>query len=1091
MRQNLQKMFFGLCLMVWASTQTFGQGSTTSAMNGQVLDSNGDPLPGATVLAVHTPTGSQFGNITDVQGYFRLSNMNVGGPYTVTVTFVGYQTFERSGIYLQLGQTFRVSATLQETATELEGVTVTASPNDIFDGNRTGQQTVIDETAINSLPTVSRSIGDFARLNPLANIQEGNDGFTISLGGQNNRFNTIYVDGAVNNDAFGLAGSGTNGGQTGASPISIDAIEQFQVSIAPFDVKQSGFAGGSINAVTRSGTNDFEGSAYYFVRNESLAGKTPVDDETLTRSRLSDFSAKTYGVRLGGPIIKNKAFFFVSGEIQRDEVPKPFNFNAYEGDATQADIDALVTKLNGFGYDPGPILDNPAFTDADRLLVKFDFNINDNHKLSARHSYTNIENLESQGSDPFNLRFLNSSEFFPSKTNSTAVELKSTFGNTMSNSLTFGFTSVRDDRDPSGQDFPYVLIEDGRGEIVFGSEQFSTANRLDQDIFTITNNFELYKGKHTLTFGTHNEFFDVKNLFIAFNFGSYEWARSGSDNLADFINDSTSSFFIRNYSQVDNVTGDDSEAIASFKYTQLGFYVQDEYQVNDQLKVTGGLRVDIPIYPTDVPENNEFNTTTIPLIESFGYDLQGARTGQFVDPQLLFSPRLGFNYDLKGDQTTQLRGGIGIFNSRIPLVWPGGAFNNYGFNVGTALRFGDLAFNPDPNAQEPGNIDPGNPSPAGSIDLYASDFKSPQLWKANLAVDQKLPWWGLIGTAEFLYSNWIHNVRYQNVNLRPAAQTITGGPDNRPLFDRRDEIDPTYDRILLATNTSQGYSYNLAFTVTKPFDNGISGSISYTFGDAFTMFDGTSSQNSSQWRGLHSVRGRNNPPNDPQRSDFSAGGRVIAQVSYRKEYLGFGASQLSLFYNGQAGQPFTYIYNDGGNLNNEDSRERALVYVPATQADINLIDITDDDGNVTLSAQQQWTNLNQFIESDDYLSDRRGQYAERNQSRTPFQNIIDLRFLQDFYLEMGDGKRNTIQFSLDIFNFTNMLNKDWGRIYEAGSFGNFELIDFEGFEADGSTPQFTYDRDPEDDPWTNNITDDGFRSSRWQMQLGVRYIFGN
>ncbi len=1052
----------------------FAQGVTTASMNGTVQDDTGEPVPGATVIAVHGPTGSQFGNVTNQEGIYTIRNMNVGGPYKITVSYVGFETQEINNIYLSLGQTSRQNFTISETTTELAELVITAGAG-VFDGNRTGAATVVDERTINELPTVARAIGDYARFNPQANIQEGSDGFTISIGGMNNRFNTIFIDGAVNNDVFGLAGSGTNGGQTGVTPISVDAIEQFQISVAPFDVRQSGFAGGAINAVTRSGSNDFEGSAYYFWRNEGFAGKTPTDNPNVDRVKLPDFTAQTYGLRLGGPIIKNKLFFFVSGEIQRDETPQPFDFADYDGDSDISQINALISKLNGFGYDPGDFLNNTAFLDSDKLLVRLDWNINQNHKLSLRHSYTDVENLEADQSTNRTINFLNNAEFFPSTTHSTSLEIKSTFGNDKANSLILGYTRVRDDRDPFGENFPWVEIDDGGASILFGSEQFSTANRLDQDIFTITDNFELFKGKHTITIGTHNEFYDVYNLFIPFNFGSYEF-----NNLDDFLNDENSSFFIRSFSLVDDEVGDASQAAAIFNALQLGFYVQDEIQVSDKLKFTAGIRVDIPIFD-ETPANEEFNNTTIPIIEAFGYDLGGARTGKFIKTQFMVAPRVGFNYDIHGDQSTQVRGGIGIFNSRVPLVWPGGAYNNYGLNRGTDLRFGDLPFEPDPNNQFQ-SIEPGTVAPSGDIDLFVDDFKVPQVFKLNLAVDHKLPW-GLIGTIEGLYTKFLNNVDYQNVNLKPSTLTLTGTPDNRILYDRRDEIDPTYGRILLGRNTSKGFAYNLTAQLTKPFDNGFSASVSYTYGDSESIFDGTSSQNSSQWRGLHTVNGRNFERR-ATRSDFSVGSRIIAQVSYRKEYGGFAASQIGLFYNGQSGQPFTYIYNDNGAVNNEDSRERTLIYVPASSDEIVLI----DDGGRT--AAQQWSELNAYIEGDDYLSERRGMYVERNASRVPFESILDLRFLQDFYIETGNGKRNTLQFSLDIFNLSNLINKDWGWRYFPGSFGSVELLNFEGFQADGTTPTYTYDGEERLEDFLT-LDDSGVRSSRWQMQLGLRYIFGN
>ncbi|MEO1652276.1 MAG: TonB-dependent receptor, partial [Bacteroidota bacterium] len=721
------------------------------------------------------------------------------------------------------------------------------------------------------------------------------------------------------------------------------------------------------------------------------------------------------------------------------------------------------------GYDPGGFENNAGSLDSDKFLVRLDYNISQNHKLTARYFYTSADNVENLQSNDNTIAFQNRAESFVSKTNSLSLELKSNFGNNFSNKFVFGYTRVRDDRDPTGQDFPTVNISDGSGDIEFGAEPFSTANLLDQDIVTITNDFEIYSGKHTITVGTHNEFYKINNLFIAFNFGEYDYAT-----LNDFLTDQQPTSYFRNFSQVDLVTGDESQAAAAFNAFQLGFYVQDEFQASDRFKLTAGLRIDIPVFD-DTPVNDDFNTNTIPAVAQY-YSLEGAQTGNFIDPQVLFSPRLGFNWDILGNQSVQLRGGVGIFTSRVPLVWPGGAYNNYGFNIGA--EFDEPAqFIPDVNAQ-PGTPDLENPRPSGQIDLFAENFKVPQVLKTDIAVDYQLPW-GMVATLEFLYTKVLVAPRYQNLNLRPSTANLTGSPDDRPIFDRRDEIDPTYSRILLATNTSKGYSYNLIAQLQKPFDNGLSMAVSYNYGDSFSLFDGTSSQNSSQWRGIHAVNGRNNQT-EVQRSTFAGGHRVLAQVSYRKEYLKFFSSQISLIYNGQNANPTSFIYNDNGNLNVEDSRERNLIFVPRTAADINLV----QDGD--RSPEVQWAELNRFIESDPYLRTRRGQYAERNGRLGPFNSVVDLRFLQEFFIETGNGTRNTLQFSVDIFNFSNMLNKNWGRIRDFSS--DEQIINFEGFEADGTTPTFTYGGFNNDD--VSALIDGGNnRSSRWRMQLGIRYIF--
>jgi hypothetical protein len=1108
---KLLKFLGTLALVILTQHVVLAQGVTTSSMNGRVIDTNGEELIGANVLAVHTPSGTTYGVATNENGLYRIPSMRVGGPYKITVTYTGYEELVKENIYLSLGQSFQMNITLSETAYTIDAVTITANPNDIFDGNADGQKTVVDERTINDVPTISRSIADFARLNPLANITEDTDGFAISLAGQNNRFNTIYFDGAVSNDAFGLADNGQNGGQTGISPISLDAIEQFTISVAPFDIRQSGFAGGAINAITRSGTNNLEGSAYYFLRNETLAGDTPGGEE---RGPLSDFSAETYGFRLGGPIVKNKLFFFVNAELQRDQTPQPFNVDNYRGSLSASGIENLSSFVQeNYGYNVGGFENTVASLEGNFILGKLDWNINDKHKLSFRHSYRTAENLEARRSSNGSINFENGSEFFVSETNSSALELSSIFSNTLSNKLTVGATIVRDDRDPLGAAFPTVTLEDGLGTVNFGAERFSTANRLDQDVITINNDLTLYKGNHSALFGVNFEYFNAANLFIRNNYGRYQWFDNDDMTGVDqFLAGMPATEYERSFSQVDNIAGDESAAIAAFEQVLLGFYLQDEWQVNDDLKLTGGLRFDIPIWPTDVPLNNSFNNETVPAIEAQGYDLRGARTGDFIGSQVLFAPRFSFNWDVTGDNTTQVRGGIGIFTSRIPLVWPGGAYNNYGLNVGEVEQ-NDVPFNGDVQDQpvrfdDNGNpitqIDPNNIIPSGQVDLFAEDFRLPQVMKLNLAVDRKLPG-GLIATFEGIFTKNMNFVRYLNFQLKPSSRNLTNaGPDNRPLFNGvsagfgDDVVDPRYTGIYLASNTDEGFGYNFAFTLTKPFTNGFSGAASYSYGDSYSLFDGTSSQNSSQWRGFYNQNGRNNLI-DAQRSTFAAGHRVFGQFAYEIDYPiagGFGGkSKLSLNLNGQTGGYFSYsvdaanfrFVDDGGFNDNE------LFFVPNSIDQIPLVDLEVD--GVTYSPEQQWELLDQFISNADGLNDFRGDYVERNTGVMPFEFTMDLRFLQDFYVEMANGQKNTIQLSIDIFNFTNMLNPEWGIVRFTPGFSAYQIVQLEnnlGFPGSNTSPEYTINPDLIDglEPWEGNIDDSGLRSSRWQMQVGVRYIFG-
>jgi carboxypeptidase family protein/TonB-dependent receptor-like protein len=1075
----MKKILLMLCFMA-VSIFTMGQGVTTSSMNGKITDKDGAPLPGATILAVHQPTGSEFGNVSDADGLFRIANMNVGGPYTITISFVGFEPIVKQGIYLELGQTYKLNTSLNESVTELEGVVVTAS-GEVFDGNRTGASTVISTEVLNTSPTVTRSLQDFTRLTPQSNSATGG----LSIAGINNRFNAIYIDGAVNNDVFGLASSGTNGGQIGISPISVDAIDQIQVVVAPYDITKGGFAGGGINAVTRSGSNKMEGSAYYFFRNESISGLTPVDDETLERTKLDDFTAKTYGFRLGGPIIKNKAFFFVNAELQDDQTPRPFDFGSYNGNSSKAELDNLASFLqSSYGYDAGGYENQTRTLKGTKILGRFDFNLGKNHKLTLRHSYTKGESNSPGRSNSSTINFGGSGIFFPSITNSSALELKSSFGNNYSNNLIIGYTNVKDDRDPVGDPFPYVRIDDGSGSIRLGSEQFSTANFLQQKIFTITDNFNIYKGKHTFTIGTQLEFFDINNVFIRQNFGAYRF-----NSLADFLDNSNIDYdqFDRSYSLVDNTTGDETAAAAKFRAMQLAFYGQDELQISDNFKLNIGLRIDIPIFTDDPAENQYFNTATVDSIKLYApeYDLKGATVGTAPKAAFMFSPRVGFNWNVNGEDDIQLRGGIGIFTSRIPFVWPGGMYNNNGRTVGGTRNFsGRFVADPagQPTGGEPIPLPPNDPG-SGQIDIFSSNFKFPQLLRSSIAVDKKLPW-GLVGTLDVIWSKTLNNVFYENLNLKPSTTRLTGTGDDRLLYDRRDEIDPTFTRIILGSNTSKGNSISVTAQLAKSFDNGFAGSIAYTYGDSYAIYEGTSSQNSSQWRGGYGVNGRNFA--EVGRSDFSMGSRIIAYGSYTIDYLDHMSTTIGFFYNGQSGTPFSYVYNDRGKLNNEDSRERSLLYIPNSSSDIILIDYTDGGGN-TVTAAQQWAALDSYISNDKYLSSRRGQYAEKNSSRTIFNNVIDLKLTQDFYINTGDTKHD-VQISFDIFNFTNLLNKDWGRRYFS-DFGTVQLLDFEGFQSDGTTPEFTYNVDRTELKDYLFINDAGVNGSRWQMQIGFRYSF--
>ncbi|OAV45367.1 carboxypeptidase regulatory-like domain-containing protein [Lewinella sp. 4G2] len=1080
--------FFGTLLLVLAfSVAATAQGVTTASIFGKITDQDsGEPLIGATIQAIHTPSGSTYGNVTDLDGFFRIPGMRVGGPYQISVTYVGYAPIVEDNVTLQLGQAYQFNKKMGGDAVELEGVEVISSRSDVFNGQKTGQETTVTEEAIAALPAVSRSIGDFTRLTPQSTTREGNDGLELSFGGINNRYNAIFIDGAVSNDVFGLAGSGTNGGQTGVSPISVDAIESFQVNLAPFDVRQGGFAGASINAITRSGSNNFEASVYGFYRDQNLVRGN------LDGAEFSDFTAYTTGFRVGGPLIENKLFFFANYERQDETTPQPFDSDDYEGASSIADINALGDFLrNEYGYEPGTFTDNESFLQSDKVNLKFDYNVNPSNKVSLSLAYVGADNLEGVQSNARGINFLGSSERFKASTYRGTLEINSMIGNNKSNNLVIGATFQRDDRDPNGDPFPFVRIQDGSGLIQFGSERFSTANLLNQDIITITDNFEIFAGKHTFTIGGNVELYSTENLFIPSNFGLYDY-----NSLEQFTSGAPATEFERIYSLRDNVTGDGSAAAAIFNAGQAGVYFQDRIQFSDRFNFTAGLRVDLPWYG-DTPTNDEFNDEVLPILSDV-YDLRGARSGDFIDPQLLFSPRVGFNWDIEGNKRTQMRGGLGIFTSRAPLVWVGGAYNNNGINTGfIGLQATDrdgnpqdiINFNPDFATQAPGDIDLNNVPTGGNVDLFAEDFKLPQFLKASIAVDRKLPG-GFIGTLDVLYNKVLQNVAYQNVNINPATDNLEGA-DNRLFYGEggSDLVGLSeaglrqYGRVVLGYNTNKGHSYNLTASLQRPFKNGLFVQASYSFGDSYSVFDGTSSQNSSQWRGLHNVNGRN-VDQRVMRSDFAAGSRFLGVVSKSWSYGASNnwATTLTLTSETFQASPYSLLVGNPAFTGRTDSRERNLAFLPANASDLVFVE------NRGVPAGVQEAQFQRFLDAtNDGERPAAGRYTERNENFGPWNTIVDIKVAQDIPL----AGRNRLQITFEALNLTNLINEDWGRRYFIPS--NFEVLQFQGFQDGTLIPTYSFDINQIDEQgnidFENFFDDRGLFSSRFQGQVGIRYIF--
>ncbi|OKL41932.1 TonB-dependent receptor [Pontibacter flavimaris] len=1034
------KLLIICCFCLLQAQPVGAQGTTTAAMNGVVRDQSGMALPGATVIAVHTPTNTQYVAGTNTDGYYNIQNMRVGGPYTVTTSYIGYQEQRAENVTLSLGQTARVDFELVESARQLGEVEIVGEQDDVFNQNRTGAATNVTREQIENLPTLSRSLQDFTRLTPQAS---GN-----SIAGSNNRYNNITIDGAVNNDVFGLSSSGTPGGLAGTQPISLDAIQEIQVVVAPYDVKLGNFTGGGINAVTRSGTNTFSGSVYGFGRNENTIGKSVEGP----RERADEFSNYQYGVRIGGPIKQDKLFFFFNYDATRFEEPVRFAPGSAESqiplDVAQELADFVQSR---YGYDVGSFGRIDRQTQSDKFFGRLDWNISDKHQLTLRHNVVDAFDDNISRSSDF-IRFGNNAYRFNSVTHSSVLELNSRFSNEFSNNLIIGYTRIREDRQIQGALFPQITIFDPIADFEFGSQRSSTANELDQDIFEFTDNFTYLLGRHNFTLGTHNEFFKFRNLFINNLNGRWEF-----NSLEDFFNDNP-----RRVRATYSLQENDPTPDAEFNAMQLGFYVQDEYTFSEQLKLTLGLRLDIPVFP-DKPQRNL----------AFENDFQGIYPGLTTDRtpsgELMWAPRFGFNYTPTEDRTLQLRGGTGIFTGRVPFVWLSNQFINTGTILGTIDRR-----NPDAFVEDVGEfIDPSIPQ-TFEINVIADEFKLPQVWRSNLAVDYTLPY-EIFLTVEGIYSKTLNDVVYKDLNLVAPSGTLPGGPDNREVYPDDRRINENYTNVILLDNTDEGSRYSITGQLRKDFFQGLKTTLAYTYGKSKDVNSGTNSTALSNYEFNQIV----NNPNDPELSysRYDVRHRIVGSAGYTFRYGTDDrfATGISLFYEGQSGLPFTYLYN--GDLNREGNFANDLIYVPRSQSEINLEPFTS--GGLTFSAEEQWEALDDFISNDDYLSDRRGRYAERNGARMPWTHQVDLRVFQDFVLQAGDN-RHTFQVTFDIFNVGNLLNRDWGHEFFVNNEAN-EIIRFAGLD-DAGNPTFTFN------PGSVRYNTAPF-ASRWQGQLGLRYLF--
>ena len=1056
MKKNLTLLFviFGLQMMI-------GQ-STTSSIKGTVKGSNSELLLGATIQAVHTPTGTKYSALSNEDGRFSILNMRIGGPYKIVVSYVGYVNQDYNDVYLDLGKSFGLDVILTDESQKLEEVKVVGSKNKVFQSGKTGAETTIGRKELSSLPSISRSAADFTRLEPSASGG--------SFGGRNDQFNSYSLNGSVFNNPFGLDAA-TPGGQTDSNPISLDAIEQIQVATAPYDVTLSGFTGASVNAVTKSGSNEFHGTAYGFYRNQDLTG-SKIKGEKIFVPSLQQSQA---GFSIGGPIIKNKLFFFGNYEIdKRSDLGS--NFIANDGNATtgvnesrvlESDLISVSNALKTLGYDPGAYQGFKHNSNSTKGIIKLDWNINDNNKLAVIYNFLDASKdkpahpsaLGFRGPNASILQFEKSGYQINNKLSSFLIELNSKINEKVSNKLQAGYTHFNDFRNPFSTPAPVINIKDGAGAnyIIAGNEPFSIHNTLDQKVFQFTDNLSYTAGNHAFTFGTSFEKYGFKN---SFNLAAYD--NFGNPNgyagtffspyftVADFLADAAKPFATSivaqnlKYAQDTynsrnsfSVGGDKGWKLSELNVGQVAFYAQDDWSITDDFKLTLGLRADKPLYFNTSDLIQKYIDTDNGASRNNNIDYFDPKTGQAVKlistvlptDKLLWSPRVGFNWDINGTKTTQLRGGTGIFTGKLPFVW-----------LGNQVSGADDGF----------------------FQIMGKDFKWPQVFRTSLGLDHKFKS-NYILTVDMSYNKDINGVHVQNWGLK-APTGVLAGTDNRAIYVSADK---GAIAAFVMTNSNKGKAFNTSVKMQKNFDNGLFASLAYNYlnsqdvnsieaeitGDAFAFNPALGNVNNDVLS--HSKYGDTH--------------RFIGVASKKWKYANDKwATTVSTFFEYAQGGRYSYTY--GGDINNDGSGVNDLIFIP-TSAQIS---------SMTFSGAGQAAALDKYISQDNYLNGKRGQYAERYGALAPWRGEWDLKLIQDYNFKVSStsDKKNTIQFSIDILNLGNLLNSDWGLVQVPTS------VQPIGVSVAGNVPTYTFNGTQ-----TKTFNYDASLASRWQAQFGLRYIF--
>lgn len=1027
---------------------------TTSSMAGKVNDEKGEALAGATVIATHTPSGTTYYSVVGSNGRYSIQGMRPGGPYEVSISLLGFETVKVSDITLTLGATSPVSATLKESAELLAEAVVYGEGG--IDATKTGAAQSIGGRQIQEMPSITRGVADVARLNPFVRVGSSGD---ISFAGTNNKYNSFQIDGAMNNDVFGLTPSGSNGGQAGTQPVSMETVDQLQINVAPFDVRQSGFTGGSINAITKSGTNEFHGSVYGYGNNQILYGRFNKANGDLSPKYSQQYQYQA-GATVSGPIIKDKLFFFANFERSDNSNPNVFGLGSSSSAIDASLAEAILNKVKtapGSTYSGNLPTDLQNYTQSNKATAKIDWNINKNNHFSFRWSLVDAKQLNSTSTE----KYLNSTDYsydFVSRTNSFVAELQSKISDNQNNELRVSYVRVRDKRNPLGDPFPMLQISNvGGGTLCIGNERSSEKNRLDQDIISITDNYTWDLGSHSVTAGTHNEIYTFTNLFIQDAYGTYYF---------DSVDDFNSGTFSRyRYNKVNEALTGTPNWEPTFHAAQFGIYAQDKWSISDNFDLTYGLRIDLPVFFDAPTENVDFTNSA--LAKSMGL-----RTNQMPKARPLFSPRAGFRWNVIEGNKLIVRGGAGLFTGRIPFVWFSNNFSNTGVQIiavdtrnKTQLNQMSVIYNPDGQNANAAAIGAAAPTPgAQTINVIDPNFKIAQNFRADLGIDFKAL--GIDWTVEGVFSKNINDVLYKQL-----SRELDGGKvssiDPRPTYRKCGE----FNNIYYLTNTNKGYSYNLMAQASKSFKFGLDVAASYTYTKALSAFNGTSSVAQSNWAYNYTHTDSNDP--ELANSAFNIPHQFKVNVSYHKSYgrNDRWTTTAGAVLVGTSGMAYSVYYN--GDLNGDSSDGNDLIFIP-TDAQIDQMTFKSDS---KYTPAQQAANLKQWLGNAQYLKDHRGEYFDRYADNLPFETHIDIHLAQRFAFNVGNQK-HAVELSFDIINFANMLSPNWGRSYGLGINGYYSPITYKG----NGEYQFLQ-------PGTYNMFSYNDLASRWRGQIGIRYIF--